>query len=103
VLLLGCGYDACTALHLAEYKLPNPVRRGYSALRAVPGGRVNEEFSDIAFDDSDFAQLGADLERGGAVTLGMVGGAAGRIVTMKRLVDFAVGWMTDNRRAPLAS
>jgi aminoglycoside 3-N-acetyltransferase len=24
ILLLGLGYEACTALHLAEYRLPVP-------------------------------------------------------------------------------
>ena len=51
ILLLGVGYSACTAFHLAEYRLPGerPQRR-YQCFTAEGGKRVEHEFTDIDLD-----------------------------------------------------
>ncbi|TMR14323.1 AAC(3) family N-acetyltransferase, partial [Nonomuraea turkmeniaca] len=71
VLLLGVGYDKCTAFHLGEYRYTDrPPRRGYRAVVDDGNGRVWWEFEDVAVYDGDFAALGADFEQTGAVRVG---------------------------------
>lgn len=99
VLLIGVGYSVCTAFHLAEYRLPDPPRRDYRCFVQSGGTRRQCDFVGLDLDDSDFAQLGADLEaRTTAVGSGLVGRAPTRILSMRRSVDFAVGWLGKRRR-----
>lgn len=100
ILLLGTGFDTCTAFHLAEYRLPDPPRRLYRCVVAPEGRRQWWEYEDVALDDSDFAALGRDFERadtGGAVRRGRVGSAQSRLLRLTSAVDFAVGWFKDHR------
>ncbi|MFC8228428.1 aminoglycoside N(3)-acetyltransferase [Streptomyces sp. NPDC057287] len=100
VLLLGTGFDSCTAFHLAEYRRPAPPRRLYRCVVASGRGRHWWEYEDIALDDSDFARLGGDFVRArpGAVSTGRVG-AASRLFSLRAAVEFAVGWFTEHRAA----
>jgi len=103
VLLLGVGYSACTAFHLAEYHLSGPAPvQGYHCFTAGEGGRVERAFTAVALDDSDFAQLGAGLEAMGpaAPRRGRVGSGTGRLVSLRAAVDFGVTWLTIHRRRP---
>jgi aminoglycoside 3-N-acetyltransferase len=101
VLLLGVGYTACTAFHLAEYRLPrtSPVQV-YHCFTAEEDRRVECEFTAVALDDSDFAGLGAALEATtqAAPCQGRVGSGTGRLVPLRAAVDFSVGWLTMHRR-----
>lgn len=97
ILLLGVGYEACTALHLAEYRLARtPPARRYTYLS---GGREDGggEFTGIPLDDGDFPRLGDELDRQPFVRTGRVAAGTGRTMTMKDTVDFAVRWMTLHR------
>lgn len=60
VLLLRVGFEVCSALHLAEYRMtPPPPHRTY---RCVVGERGNWiSYEDAALDDSDFAEVGQRL------------------------------------------
>ncbi|MEV4574566.1 AAC(3) family N-acetyltransferase [Nonomuraea jabiensis] len=101
VLLLGVGYDKCTAFHLAEYRYhPDPPRRSYRAVVDDGEGRAWCEFEDVHVDDSDFARLGADFERAVDVRCGPVGAARARLFPLTAAVDYAAAWFTANR-APL--
>ena len=103
VLLLGVGYTACTAFHLAEYRLPwMPPVQVYHCFTAGEGGRVKREFTAPALDDSDFARLGAALEAvsPGCLRQGRVGSGTGRVVPLRAAVDFGVSWLTIHRRPP---
>ncbi|MEU4264654.1 MULTISPECIES: AAC(3) family N-acetyltransferase [Streptomycetaceae] len=100
ILLLGTGFDTCTAFHLAEYRLPAPPRRLYRCVVAPEGGRRWWEYEDVALDDSDFAALGRAFERAeltGAVRTGRVGSAVSRLMRLRPAVDFAVGWLGTHR------
>ncbi|MDT0566473.1 AAC(3) family N-acetyltransferase [Streptomyces sp. DSM 3412] len=85
VLLLGTGFEACTAFHLAEYRVP-------SRLAGLPEG------ADPHLDTSPFAALGAAFEATGAVRSGRVGHAHCRLFDFADAVAFAVGRLAD--RAP---
>ncbi|MFJ8924243.1 aminoglycoside N(3)-acetyltransferase [Streptomyces sp. NPDC102415] len=99
VLLLGTGFDRCTAFHLGEYRRPAPPRRHYRCVVATGGGRRWWEYEDIALDDSDFAALGADFGRArtGAVSTGRVAAAPSRLFRLRTAVDFATEWLGEHR------
>jgi aminoglycoside 3-N-acetyltransferase len=100
VLLLGVTYTACTAFHLAEYRLPWPAPvQVYHCFTAEEGGRVEHKFTAPAPDDSDFAQLGAALEATApdVVSQAGVGSDTGRLVPLRAAVDFGVSWLIDHR------
>ncbi|WP_327102368.1 aminoglycoside N(3)-acetyltransferase [Nonomuraea glycinis] len=100
VLLLGVGYDRCTAFHLAEYRYTGtPSRRTYRAV--VDDGRGREwcEFEDVDLDAGDFASLGADFDRTGVVRHAKVGRAEARLFPLAAAVDFATDWFASHRPA----
>lgn len=101
VLLLGVGFDKCTALHLAEERTDYPGRRW------VPGGgpilrggrRVWLEWEELDLLDDDFAALGAAyLASGLPAARGPVGETDAVLVPVRELVDFAGEWMAAHRR-----
>ena len=98
ILLLGVGYTACTAFHLAEYRLPGPLPlRRYTCFTAADGARTKHEFTDVAFDDSDFARLGAAIGPEPFVLHGQVGAALSLLLPVRAAVDFALAWFLDHR------
>lgn len=99
-LLLGVGYDACTALHLAEYRLPPPLpMKEYRCYVMAEGQRRRREFAAPDLDDSLFDKMGIELDDQPFVRRGQVGRATARIMPVRDTVDFAVGWLTKNRTA----
>lgn len=99
VLLIGVGFESCTALHLAEYRLPTPVRtRPYRCYSLRGGERVRHEFEAPQLTADDFDRLGAQLQSERPVSRGTVGQAAATLVGVPDAVDFAIGWMAANRR-----
>jgi aminoglycoside 3-N-acetyltransferase len=104
VLLLGVGYEACSAFHLAEYWLPGErPRRAYHCFTARDGERLEQELWDVDLDDSDFAALGQRMDTEGFVRPGQVGAAACRLVPVRRAVGFALKDRAfRQRRRPIA-
>jgi aminoglycoside 3-N-acetyltransferase len=97
-MLLGCGYDSNTSLHLAEYRQPSPPRAGTgSSIRQPDGTSRWTTWTDVVTDESDFTRLGADFEATGAATLGPVGDAATHLMSQPEVVDFATSWMSTHR------
>lgn len=94
VLLLGCGHDVNTSLHLAELRQPSPPR--HSTGSAVRGAGWTT-WTEVDVDASDFDAVGADFEATGAVTVGPVGAAVARLMSQRAAVDFATGWITAHR------
>jgi aminoglycoside 3-N-acetyltransferase len=97
VLLLGVGFDVCTAFHLAEYRVPSP-RTEYGAAVLAPGGREWITYTDVAVDSEDFGVLGAAYEPTATLARGRVGGADARLFPLPEAVSFATTWLRDNRR-----
>ncbi|MFH8341184.1 aminoglycoside N(3)-acetyltransferase [Streptomyces sp. AM6-12] len=95
VLLLGAGYDACTAFHLAEYRVPGPlVRVG----RPAPGGGW-ETVTEVSITSEPFGELGRDFERARPVVRGEVGAADARLFPVADAVAYAEEWLRA-RRSP---
>jgi aminoglycoside 3-N-acetyltransferase len=102
VLLLGCGYDRCTSLHLAECRQPAPPRHRVGAAVRWPDGSAGwTTWTEVVADESDFDRLGADFEgsadAGGELAVGRVGEATARLVRQRSLVDFGVRWLARHR------
>ena len=98
VLLLGTGYDSCTTFHLAEYRVPHPVRADTScAVHGADGAREWVTTNDVLCDADDFAALGQDFEATGAVTVDRVGAATARLFPFPQAVTFATAWLTEHR------
>ena len=99
VLLLGVGYEACTALHLAEYLRDEPPPlRPYRCYVRDGNRRRRLDFVAPDLDDRDFGPLGAALHRQSFVRSGMVGQALAIAVPLGSAVTFAIGWMDEHRR-----
>lgn len=100
VLLLGVGYEACTAFHLAEYryKVPSPNTE-YACAVIVDGRRRWIEYEDVVLDDQDFGEIGESLDRNSKVSVesGYVGNAKSRLIPLVQAVDHAIGWMAQHR------
>jgi len=90
ILLIGVGYEACTALHLAEYRQPSPVMRPYRCYVVEDGRRVLKEFIAVDLDATQFRRLGDDLEP--LARHGAIGRAPSRLLPLREAVDFAVDW-----------
>lgn len=105
VLLLGVGFEVCSAFHLSEYRRPDPVRRRYDCRQMTDDGPRWTGFDDIDLDDSDFGELGRWLETsqpGGRspIVRGRVGGADSRLLPLRWAVDTASDWMAARRTVP---
>jgi aminoglycoside 3-N-acetyltransferase len=101
VLLLGCGHQSNTSLHLAEWRRESSPRgiEGASVRRA-DGTSQWISWTDVIENSDDFAQLGAAFEATVGMSCGQVGGATARLMPQRALVDFATAWMADHRPAP---
>jgi len=98
VLLLGCGHDSNTSLHLAEWRQPAaPRHTAGAAVRQHDGTARWITWTDVDEQESDFELIGADFEATGAATVGPVAEATARLMRQRALVDFATGWIEINR------
>ncbi len=98
VLLLGCGHDSNTSMHLAEWRQPAPPRGPVGAAVRRPDG-TSEWLSwvDVLEQEGDFEQVGADFDATGAVSTGPVGNATARLMSQRAVVDFATAWISSHR------
>lgn len=101
IVLLGVGFDRCTAFHLAEYRLPWRTPRDNACVVSTPAGRAWTPYQGVLLDSGDFADLGADLERSNAVAAGPVGSATARLLSLPMAVGYSRDWMVRHRIPPV--
>jgi aminoglycoside 3-N-acetyltransferase len=92
ILLIGVGFNRCTALHLAEdIRWPDRPTVQEGAPIMIGGERqwVNFEVPQI-MDDGEFLPVGDAAMASGVATSGNIALAHGIIAGMPQLVDFAV-------------
>ena len=97
VVLLGVGFDKCTAFHLAEYRLSGRPIRELTAVMRTERGREWVRYESAELDDHDFGDLGAAYEKTGSVSRGMVGAATSRLFPIRGAVRFAETWIARHR------
>ncbi|MFH9073878.1 aminoglycoside N(3)-acetyltransferase [Streptomyces alboflavus] len=98
VLLLGAGFGACTAFHLAEYRLPAPgplVENSFAVM--TDEGRRWMTVRETDIDEERFDELGADFERERSVVRGTVGAATARLFPLADAVAYAQAWLPKHR------
>ena len=100
VLLIGVGYDKNTSLHLADVRADYPGKHQCIEHSAVMenGKRVWKEYETLYVDGEDFVQIGQAFEQENAVSKTRLGNAELRLMSQRRLVDFAVEWIGENRK-----
>ncbi len=96
VLLLGVGFNRCTALHFAE-SLSDKRRTTTVRFPALEDGRrVWIEVPNVADDnDTHFPVIGEEYLSAGRARRGRIGDAESTLFPMRDLVDFAVGYFDD--------
>jgi aminoglycoside 3-N-acetyltransferase len=100
VLLLGCGHDSNTSLHLAEWRQKSPPRGVTGASVRRPDGTGEWiSWTDVIENTDDFEQAGAAFEVAVGLSRGQVGDATARLTPQRALVDFATAWMAAHRPA----
>jgi aminoglycoside 3-N-acetyltransferase len=98
ILLLGVGYQSCTAFHLAEYRYKKePPTRWYSCLVMEEGKPRWLRYRDVVLDDGEFEKIGESLEVAIPVCKGIVGKAQSRLLPLRSAVDFATDWLAEYR------
>ncbi|GAA5201516.1 AAC(3) family N-acetyltransferase [Rugosimonospora acidiphila] len=98
VLLLGCGHDSNTSLHLAEWRQESPPRGPRGASMRQPDGSSRwTTWIDVLERGGDFELLGADFEAAVGLSVGPVGSATARLMSQRALVDFATDWLATHR------
>jgi aminoglycoside 3-N-acetyltransferase len=104
VLMIGVGYRACSAFHLAEYRYTEfPPSQTYSCAVVVNGRREWTNYRDVVLDDRDFSKIGKPLDRQRSVEIGYVGNARSRLIPLVQAVEHAKDWMAVHRAVPRSS
>ncbi len=103
VLLLGATHGSNTSMHLAEYRADFPTRKVVreGAPIDASGARQWTTFEEVEPDSSDFDRIGEDFlksDAGKGVCRGKVGLADCQLMPQRDVVDFAVGWLEENRQ-----
>jgi aminoglycoside 3-N-acetyltransferase len=98
ILMLGVGYEACSALHLAEYRYTaRPVTQVYECVVSDNGSRRWARYRDVVLDDAEFRLIGGQAQENIEIAFGYVGNAKSQLMPLCRVVDFATAWMARYR------
>jgi len=118
VLLIGCGYDNNTSMHLAEHRTSWSGRKTIHQGSPIIEGRKRKwaTFDELDYDADDFARCGEAFEHAVArgkvprgdgkgpvrpvLVTGRIGLAESRLMSQRAIVDFAAEWMAENRGNP---
>jgi aminoglycoside 3-N-acetyltransferase len=102
VLLLGVGHKNNSSLHLAEYRAAYPGKHDEidGAPILVDGQRQWVSVHDLVLDVDDFVQIGEQFDaETDCVCAGNVGVGVSLLMSQRALVDYAVTWMEERRKA----
>lgn len=100
VLLIGVGYDKNTSIHLADVRASYPNKRyaNESSAVLVAGCRQWVTYETLVVEGEDFEAIGAEFEKNSRVGLATIGNGTLRLMKQREIVDFAVGWIEENRK-----
>ncbi|WP_088008709.1 aminoglycoside N(3)-acetyltransferase [Indiicoccus explosivorum] len=94
IVLIGVGFDSCTALHFAEYE--QEIWGSYPQGAAVmkDGKRIWQTFIQADTDSGRFPEIAAAYP--GDIKEGQLGQAKTQVVEMRPLVEFGIRWLEEN-------
>ena len=108
ILLIGCGHDSNSSLHLSEHRAEWPgkkrIRQGSPMMEG--GRRIWKWYEEVDLDTDDFQTCGKAFEENTEgsgsplrpdFAIGNIGLAESRLMSHRALVDFTVGWFEANR------
>jgi aminoglycoside N3'-acetyltransferase len=81
----------------ADWRNPPVPRDWWPVIRATAAGRRWLSWEDVVADEQDFERLGAAFDATGRTRTGRVGEGEARLMRQRALVEFAVGWLVENR------
>lgn len=92
ILLLGVGFDKCTALHLAEQRAwpDRPLQQEGAPIIENGKRRWVHYMCPPVIDADNFLAIGAELAKNGDTVHGRIGQANATLVPLRRTVDYAV-------------
>lgn len=99
VLLIGVGHDKNTSIHLADARASYPGKHLCTEHSAVTenGRRVWKSYETLFVDGEDFNEIGAAFEKECPAAITQLGNATVKLMSQRRLVDFAVSWIEKFR------
>ena len=100
VLLLGVGHANNTSFHLGESRASGVPQTVEGAAVLENGVRSWRTFSQVDWDATPFAEIGAQFDATGNVHRGSVGSAEARLFPQRAAVDFAKEWISMRREQP---
>ena len=100
VLLIGVGHDKNTSLHLADARAKYPGKHTVTEHSAmlVDGKREWTASETLYVDGEDFTEIGEAFEHQGGAVRQTLGGGQICFMRQRKLVDFAVKWIEENRK-----
>lgn len=98
ILTIGTEYDTSTAMHLGEYRAPNPPLTEEGAAILENDRRVWRTYEDIDLDEDQFEAIGGQMEKDGLVFEGTIGNAQTRYYSLRDAVDYATRHFTEYRK-----
>jgi aminoglycoside 3-N-acetyltransferase len=99
VLLLGVGFNRCTALHFAESLVPGRRTMSVRFPGLEAGQRVWIEVPNVADDnDAHFPVIGLQYMNSRGVSEGLIGEAKAIYFPMRDLVEFACSYFERNQK-----
>lgn len=99
IVLLGTGFEHCTAMHLAESRtglLPR-IKTG-SRVLDVFGQSIWQPFLSYDYDSDDFDACGADFVQTGQVQRAYLGHGLVQVMDLTACVSFAQTWLREHRK-----
>jgi aminoglycoside 3-N-acetyltransferase len=99
VLLIGVDYDKNTSIHLADVRAEYKSKHNTIEHSAVMenGKRIWKTYETLFVDGEDFVDIGVAFENENKVEKASLGNAHIRCMNQRKLVDFAVKWIEENR------
>lgn len=99
ILLIGASHSNNSSLHLAEYRSKYKGKKFVSNGSAIliKNKRKWVVWNELNHNSDDFEKLGHDFEAIAQYQTKKVGLAESRVLSQRKIVDFAVKWMSKNR------
>jgi len=101
ILLMGVGHDNNTSLHLAEVRAEYSSKKEIRQWAPIFQNGVRQGVTIREWDEhsEEFEVIGkAYQEAGGTLITGKIGNAQAQLIPQQELIDFAVKWITHNRK-----